>query len=561
MSNHFYKIGGKMYKQTAGGSIGSTLTGETSRVYMLDWDSIFLSKVKKLLIVIDLYKRYVDDITIVMSSIKKGWRFNPNTDTMEHSEDLANSDNDSDEVRTFKILQSIANSISPEIQLTVDTPENHKNKRLPVLDLNIWIQTDSTGTQSIRHSFFKKKVASPYTIMERSAMSSSTKRSTVFQEALRRLRNCDKQSPWLEKAFHLSEWCLMMKVSGYSESFRFNILRGAIKRHEEMLNDEKEGKITAFYRSREQMIQKQLDKGGKASAATWFLRDGVSTTLTTSATPGGVLKDNLQKTVESMRTADGGKTKVIEAGGAPIFLGLTKGDPFRIPGCDFKDPRCIMDPKQPCSVQGACYRIECNLCPDVTAGVTDDPQVRNDVPAGDVTNNVTTDNDADIVNIVSDFTDETNSQDINAAIANNQAVNTAARNLGSAVTITAGSRRVQKTKKTKILKKKKTNSLCSRSNYVGTTGNSAHCRMLQHIDDVRRVNMKNALTKHMVEEHPDKVAEPDFKMTILSTHINNLERYSSEGLYIEKQIGELSINKKAEWGKERGLVRLTASMI
>ena len=54
----------------------------------------------------------------------------------------------------------------------------------------------------------------------------------------------------------------------------------------------------------------------------------------------------------------------------------------------------------------------------------------------------------------------------------------------------------------------------------------------------------------MLEIHSDKVDEPNFTMKIISTNKNNLGRYAGEGLNIEKQVGELSINKKAEWCKD-----------
>ena len=38
MSNHYYTIGGQIRVQSMGGAIGSDLTGEVTRVYMLQWD-------------------------------------------------------------------------------------------------------------------------------------------------------------------------------------------------------------------------------------------------------------------------------------------------------------------------------------------------------------------------------------------------------------------------------------------------------------------------------------------------------------------------------------------
>ena len=40
--------------------------------------------------------------------------------------------------RTAEIMASIANSINPAIQVTLDYPSNHIDGRMPVLDLKIW---------------------------------------------------------------------------------------------------------------------------------------------------------------------------------------------------------------------------------------------------------------------------------------------------------------------------------------------------------------------------------------------------------------------------------------
>ena len=47
MSNHFYTIGGDIRQQSDGGSIGSNLTGEVTRIYMLQWEEILKKKCKK----------------------------------------------------------------------------------------------------------------------------------------------------------------------------------------------------------------------------------------------------------------------------------------------------------------------------------------------------------------------------------------------------------------------------------------------------------------------------------------------------------------------------------
>ena len=82
MDSHFYTIGGGIRRQAKGGSIGSDLTGESARCYMMIWDDRFTKKVKNLGIHLHLYKRYVDDILVLLDSIRVGWNYSQTTNKM-----------------------------------------------------------------------------------------------------------------------------------------------------------------------------------------------------------------------------------------------------------------------------------------------------------------------------------------------------------------------------------------------------------------------------------------------------------------------------------------------
>ena len=139
---------------------------------------------------LDLYKRYVDDDLIICAPINPGWYFCLSDRIMKFDSDLADSDNDSPSVRTAKVLNTIANSLESDIQLTFDVPEYHADGKMPVLDMKIWIQDNQ-----IMFTFYKKDVSSKFTIMKRSALSENTKRNTLFMEALRRIQNTSSVLP------------------------------------------------------------------------------------------------------------------------------------------------------------------------------------------------------------------------------------------------------------------------------------------------------------------------------------------------------------------------------
>jgi hypothetical protein len=57
--------------------------------------------------------------------------------------------------------------------------------------------------------------------------------------------------------------------------------------------------------------------------------------------------------------AGGGRTKAVEASGAPVSMGLKKGGSFAKEGCDYGDPECMVNIKTLCSNRAASYRFVC----------------------------------------------------------------------------------------------------------------------------------------------------------------------------------------------------------
>ena len=159
MGNHYFKFDGKIYRQTATGCIGMDLTGELASIVMLIWDSKFLKKCSKIGIQIPMYDRYVDDTLNVLPAIRHQWEYcSMNNEMVYKSENTANNQNDIDiQAHTMKILTSVANSITPKIRIEADYPRKRIDNRLPFLDLAIWMDR-----KKVRHSFFKKYMATPF---------------------------------------------------------------------------------------------------------------------------------------------------------------------------------------------------------------------------------------------------------------------------------------------------------------------------------------------------------------------------------------------------------------
>ena len=71
MKNHIYTFKNITKKQSKGGPIGLELTGELAAVFMMWWDKELLKRVQNLGIEVLLYKRYVDDINMVIKLPKE----------------------------------------------------------------------------------------------------------------------------------------------------------------------------------------------------------------------------------------------------------------------------------------------------------------------------------------------------------------------------------------------------------------------------------------------------------------------------------------------------------
>ena len=142
---------------------------------MLAWDRKFLAKLEGLGILILLYKRYVDDVTVVGPVLNPGWSYNAEMDRMQWRNELAGSNNVPQDQKTMVVLAAVANSIDRNIQFTWDVPSLNDDGKLPILDVKVWVDQGA-----VRHTFYKKQCSYIITIHQRSAISAREKQNTLF---------------------------------------------------------------------------------------------------------------------------------------------------------------------------------------------------------------------------------------------------------------------------------------------------------------------------------------------------------------------------------------------
>ena len=217
MKNHTYKFGNKIRIQKFGGPIGLSLTGELADCVMIDWDKLFLIELNKLGISPEIYERFKDDITLLMESMEKGTMFKDGKLIVDLEKKVLDEEK-SDDAVTMEVIQEIANSINPMFQFTVDTPSNHENGKLPILDLQVKINEEENNR--LDFEFYEKPLKNKKLILSDSAIPAKDKRTILTQECLRRLRNTKVELGKDVQNKHLNDFMVKMKNSGYNKKYR-----------------------------------------------------------------------------------------------------------------------------------------------------------------------------------------------------------------------------------------------------------------------------------------------------------------------------------------------------
>ena len=205
-------------------------------------------------------------------------------------------------------------------------------------------------------------------MMARSALPERVKRSTMSNEALRRLLCCSQNLEEQKKVKVMEDFARMLKRSGYPERFRYEVISDALRGYDKMQKRETEGGQPVD-RPREydevERRRRKEEKGGR-----WFrkqqrgtkIREGV---IIIPPTPDGVLAKALKKVCE-VELKDSKITLTIQERGGRQ-LGQVLGT--SVPGASNRK-HCMRQRCFPCNTgqEGVCrrtgvgYEISCNIC-------------------------------------------------------------------------------------------------------------------------------------------------------------------------------------------------------
>ena len=215
---------------------------------------------------------------------------------------------------TMEIVQQIANSINPMIKVTVETPCNYKDGKMPVLDIKVKINDNEMNRIDFEH--YEKPTKNPRVILASSALSFSKKRTILTQEGLRRLRNTKRELGPAVQQKYLNLFMLSLKKSGYNKKFRKEILDSVLKAYQKMVEDDQAG-VKPMYRDRGwNADERQKAKSNKKS--NWWnttkSKIQYKTVLFVTPTPGGQLMKQLQKRESELNKNGQERIKIVERG-------------------------------------------------------------------------------------------------------------------------------------------------------------------------------------------------------------------------------------------------------
>ena len=247
----------------------------------------------------------------------------------------------------------------------VDYPSKNNNKRVPILDLEVWMDRDEEGDWQVRWAFYEKPMKNKFVIMEKSAVSSNSQRTTLVNEVVRRLRNCHKGIPEKETRGILEKFSRKMRRSGHKEKMRREVIDAGVKIHAEQVEKDEAGEKT--------MAKEEKKKRGGNKQRDWYKKkkggnkkEKVEAVMMVPYTPGSQLLRKFKEITQRNKM----NIKFVEKGGYSVQNLLEESDPFRPPTCGRE--RC-----QPCAAaggrnskcdsRGGAYEIVCKECEEIKA--------------------------------------------------------------------------------------------------------------------------------------------------------------------------------------------------
>ena len=410
--NHAYRFGNEYYHQKEGSSIGDRWSGAAAEVVMQDWANQYQKILENSGVSILLLAGYVDDGRQYTSSLPLGSRYNKETRKFEQNQQALIEDTrkknsgESNNQRMARTCIEAMNSINPDLEFTVETPEDFPEEKLPTLDFKLWQEED----QKLNHCYYQKDVKTPYVIMARSGMANQQKIQILSNELTRRLSNINKENSGINQYTRtINQYTKELKNSEYpfktAREIVISGIRGLKTKYKlrEMKNQEfyREAQSTARQRAMKKLVSKEtwykkpesqipqqelghnfkscgLPGGPRALGPSPKNKNRhdqeskIKSVMFVPFTPGSSLAKLLRNNEEKLVTLTGSKVKIVERTGTQLQDLLTRSNPWK--GYDCERENCLLcytkqrtekHKSQDCHQRNVVYETRCLDCQDM----------------------------------------------------------------------------------------------------------------------------------------------------------------------------------------------------
>ena len=203
-------------------------------------------------------------------------------------------------------------------------------------------------------------------MLEMSAMPAGMKRTVLTQEVVRVRKNTRVGLPWETTVKHLNDLSMRLKMSGYDEAYRYQVIKSGVEGFDKMLQEEEKGG-RPIHRPRtwdEDLRQKNKYFQKKH----WFSKGGFDVPLFVPHTPRGELARRMKEKEAQNNQGRKIRFKVVEKGGVTLEQKFRRSNPWAGGKCG--RPQCFPcrgEKGGNCWREGVTYTLGCEECGEKVA--------------------------------------------------------------------------------------------------------------------------------------------------------------------------------------------------
>ena len=253
----------------------------------------------------------------------------------------------------MELIRCIGDSIHPSIQLEIDFPSRHIDKKMQILDIKVWTK-EVNGRNLIMYEHYTKEVATKAVIKAKSALPTKSKRTILMQELLRIMTNCSENLQIETREKHMNNFLKRLQYSGFYKEFRYDIVNAANNTYKKIKQKVKKGERKLHRPKDWKRTERKLERRTKKN--NWYKKGDSETVIFVPYTELSKLKKMYQNEIKKSNC----KIEVVEKSGRTLKSILKKTTPFKEDRCKRQDCFiCSSEGSGQCDRANITYTIEC----------------------------------------------------------------------------------------------------------------------------------------------------------------------------------------------------------